>query len=291
MQRFSKSNSGASSSRRYAEQSLDGDEYGNALPLGRGIERCPMPSFDMPATVDVRPLSSSPHCPAERARRLTPLPPPRNRRPAAASVPPAPHGRRVRPVVPDQDQPRHDDARLQVPGRHRRCGRLARDGRQLHRCVPLPLLLARLVDVEHELTKDFLLPRSVGHGQECDRDQPVLARHDGRWRRCVPFSPSPSSPSPARADALPLPLSATASHSRLPVLGDVPRDPVPPARAAQPRAHLGRRREQVPEQPRLLVQGDGPLDGDDDLRLGQDGAFPLSLSVCRARRKEESKAS
>ncbi|GAA5852375.1 hypothetical protein JCM9279_001180 [Rhodotorula babjevae] len=52
VQRFSKSNTGASSSRRYAEHSLDGDEYGNALPLGRGIERCPMPSFDMPATVD-----------------------------------------------------------------------------------------------------------------------------------------------------------------------------------------------------------------------------------------------
>lgn len=55
MQRFAKSPSGASSSRRYEQEtSLEGDEYGYALPLGRGIERCPMPSFDMPATVDVR---------------------------------------------------------------------------------------------------------------------------------------------------------------------------------------------------------------------------------------------
>lgn len=51
VQRYSKPS--ASSSRRYALEESQVEEYGYALPLlGRGIEKCPVPQFDMPATVD-----------------------------------------------------------------------------------------------------------------------------------------------------------------------------------------------------------------------------------------------
>ncbi|GAA6050775.1 hypothetical protein JCM3770_001639 [Rhodotorula araucariae] len=53
VQRFSKSPAGSTSAaRRYAEHAHDTEEYGYALPLGKGIERCPMPQFDMPTTLD-----------------------------------------------------------------------------------------------------------------------------------------------------------------------------------------------------------------------------------------------
>ncbi|GAA5873757.1 hypothetical protein JCM8547_005941 [Rhodosporidiobolus lusitaniae] len=42
----------ASSSRGLAASKMEGEEYGYALPLGRGIERCPMPEFAMPSTAD-----------------------------------------------------------------------------------------------------------------------------------------------------------------------------------------------------------------------------------------------
>lgn len=58
--------------------------------------------------------------------------------------------------------------------------------------------------------------------------------------------------------------------SRLPVLGNLPRYPVPIARAEEPRAHLGRGGEQVPVQLGLLVQGNGTEYGNDDLWMGQD---------------------
>ncbi|GAA6037237.1 hypothetical protein JCM8097_008636 [Rhodosporidiobolus ruineniae] len=48
--RFAKCNAVAGPSALAA--SHDGDEYGYALPLGRGIERCPMPEFAMPMTAD-----------------------------------------------------------------------------------------------------------------------------------------------------------------------------------------------------------------------------------------------
>lgn len=46
----------------------------------------------------------------------------------------------------------------------------------------------------------------------------------------------------------------------------LPRHPVPPARAAREGAHLRRRRQQVPLQPRLQLQGHGPLDGHHGVR-------------------------
>ncbi|POY72421.1 hypothetical protein BMF94_4247 [Rhodotorula taiwanensis] len=50
VQRYSKS--AGATSRRYALENAQVEEYGYALPLGRGIEKCPVPAFDMPATVD-----------------------------------------------------------------------------------------------------------------------------------------------------------------------------------------------------------------------------------------------
>lgn len=47
--RFSKA-SGSSSS---AANALDTEQYGYALPLGRGIEKMPMPEFSMPSLLDV----------------------------------------------------------------------------------------------------------------------------------------------------------------------------------------------------------------------------------------------
>ena len=55
--RFSKS---AASSARASTSSGEGQDYGYALPLGRGIEKMPIPSFEVPATLDVRPRSLSP---------------------------------------------------------------------------------------------------------------------------------------------------------------------------------------------------------------------------------------
>ncbi|BGP01399.1 Proteasome subunit beta type-5 [Rhodotorula toruloides] len=53
VQRYAKSPvTSAYSSRRYAQEDIASEEYGYALPLGRGIERCPAPNFEMPATVD-----------------------------------------------------------------------------------------------------------------------------------------------------------------------------------------------------------------------------------------------
>ncbi|KAK4331645.1 Proteasome subunit beta type-5 [Rhodotorula toruloides] len=53
VQRYAKSPvTSAYSSRRYAQEDIASEEYGYALPLGRGIERCPVPNFKMPATVD-----------------------------------------------------------------------------------------------------------------------------------------------------------------------------------------------------------------------------------------------
>ncbi|GAA5918425.1 hypothetical protein JCM6882_008336 [Rhodosporidiobolus microsporus] len=51
VQRFSKSPA-ASTSTAFAQGGQEGEEYGYALPLGRGIERCPMPEFAMPMTAD-----------------------------------------------------------------------------------------------------------------------------------------------------------------------------------------------------------------------------------------------
>lgn len=73
------------------------------------------------------------------------------------------------------------------------------------------------------------------------------------------------------------------SCSRLPILGDVPRHSMPPSRAAESRANLGCGGEQVPREPGLLVQGDGLVHGNDDLRMGQDGwsspAFRLRTAL------------
>lgn len=106
---------------------------------------------------------------------------------------------------------------------------------------------------------------SLGNGQEGDRDQPVPARDHGRRCRYVLSSFSLMRPKTASI-TIEIP-----ARSRLPVLGNLPRHPVPVARVAEPRTDLGRGGEQVPLEPRLLVQGHGPLDGDHDLRLGQDG--------------------
>lgn len=37
-----------------ASTSAPVNDYGYALPLGRGIEKMPMPSFEIPAVLDVR---------------------------------------------------------------------------------------------------------------------------------------------------------------------------------------------------------------------------------------------
>ncbi|GAA6011322.1 hypothetical protein JCM10207_008299 [Rhodosporidiobolus poonsookiae] len=50
--RFAKSPHASTSSGRILPGETEGDEYGYALPLGRGIERCPMPEFALPSTVD-----------------------------------------------------------------------------------------------------------------------------------------------------------------------------------------------------------------------------------------------
>lgn len=50
MTRFAKSPS--TSSATYADVHKT-EEYGYALPLGRGIERCPMPQFEVPPALDV----------------------------------------------------------------------------------------------------------------------------------------------------------------------------------------------------------------------------------------------
>lgn len=49
VQRFAKSPSTSSSAYLDVHKT---EEYGYALPLGRGIERCPMPQFDMPPALD-----------------------------------------------------------------------------------------------------------------------------------------------------------------------------------------------------------------------------------------------
>ncbi|GAA5967023.1 hypothetical protein JCM11641_000417 [Rhodosporidiobolus odoratus] len=49
VQRFSKGPVASGSGARFAGAD---EEYGYALPMGRGIERCPMPEFAMPSTVD-----------------------------------------------------------------------------------------------------------------------------------------------------------------------------------------------------------------------------------------------
>lgn len=67
VQRYSKS--AGATSRRYALENAQVEEYGYALPLGRGIEKCPVPAFDMPATVDVSTPSLS--LPTQRSRKLT----------------------------------------------------------------------------------------------------------------------------------------------------------------------------------------------------------------------------
>jgi hypothetical protein len=58
--RFSKAPSSSSAGGFGAANSQEGEDYGYALPLGRGVERCPMPEFAMPTTADVRLLSSHP---------------------------------------------------------------------------------------------------------------------------------------------------------------------------------------------------------------------------------------
>ncbi|GAA5868424.1 hypothetical protein JCM1840_006991 [Sporobolomyces johnsonii] len=50
--RFSKSPATSTSSSAYAQEVHDVEEYGYALPLGKGIESCPMPEFAMPPTLD-----------------------------------------------------------------------------------------------------------------------------------------------------------------------------------------------------------------------------------------------
>jgi hypothetical protein len=51
--RFSKAPSSSSTGGFGAAGKQEGEEYGYALPLGSGIERCPMPEFAMPSTADV----------------------------------------------------------------------------------------------------------------------------------------------------------------------------------------------------------------------------------------------
>jgi hypothetical protein len=50
----------ASSSSTASSSRFQTEEYGYALPLGRGIEKMPMPEFDMPTVLDV----STMLCPA-----------------------------------------------------------------------------------------------------------------------------------------------------------------------------------------------------------------------------------
>ncbi|BGP69034.1 Proteasome subunit beta type-5 [Rhodotorula toruloides] len=53
VQSYSKSPAtSAAASSRLARHNSEAAEYGYALPLGRGFERCPVPAFDMPTTVD-----------------------------------------------------------------------------------------------------------------------------------------------------------------------------------------------------------------------------------------------
>lgn len=78
--RFSKTPSTSSST----STAFSTEEYGYALPLGRGIEKMPMPEFAMPTTLDVR----SPVSPYSlTSAKLTLQPPPR----AAQLLPPTPH--------------------------------------------------------------------------------------------------------------------------------------------------------------------------------------------------------
>lgn len=48
------STSSANASTSSAESQFATEEYGYALPLGKGIDVMPMPSFDVPAVHDVR---------------------------------------------------------------------------------------------------------------------------------------------------------------------------------------------------------------------------------------------
>lgn len=160
------------------------EEYGYALPLGRGIERCPMPQFDLPPAHDVSSISA-PYTGSKlthQARNLT-----------AYRFPPTPHGRRFRSFVPNQDQPRYDYPRVQVPGRYHRRSRFKGDCRVLHwyvRRLFSPLLLY----ADSGLSLLFA-STSFRNGQEGYRDQPLPVRNHGRrcWYvpkrlpRLVPF--------------------------------------------------------------------------------------------------------
>lgn len=84
VQQYSKSPVASSSSaRRIAEQAHPSEQYGLALPLGKGLERCPMPNFDMPSTVDVRTRVLSP----DPRGALTRPAPSRSPPPSSSSTP------------------------------------------------------------------------------------------------------------------------------------------------------------------------------------------------------------
>lgn len=110
MNRFSK----VSSSSGATANAFEAEEYGYALPLGRGIEKMPMPEFTMPSLLDV---SSTTSVAELQEQLLTPL-----FDLAAHLFPSTAHGRCFGSLLQDQDQPRNYHFGLPLQGRyHRRC--------------------------------------------------------------------------------------------------------------------------------------------------------------------------
>ncbi|PRQ78035.1 hypothetical protein AAT19DRAFT_9103 [Rhodotorula toruloides] len=165
VQRYAKSPvTSAYSSRRYAQEDIASEEYGYALPLGRGIERCPAPNFEMPATVD----------PTSFLQLHT-------------------------------DDASDPSCRININ----------------HGTTTLAFKfqVGIVVAVDSRATTGSYI--ASGTVKKVIRNQPLPARNDGR--RCC----------------------------RLPVLGDVPRHPEPPARVAESQADLGHGNKRGP---RLLAQ-------------------------------------
>lgn len=192
MQRYSKPS--ASSSRRYALEESQVEEYGYALPLlGRGIEKCPVPQFDMPATVDVRtfPLQSRfEKRPADRTDARPPLTCSRPR--SSSSTPTTCRTRRAASKSTTERPPSPSSSRAASSSQSTRERPLAATSVRFTIWACAAGLLCRLGSGSRRVVLTDSIPRthSLGNGQEGDRDQPVPARDHGRWCRYVLSSPS-----------------------------------------------------------------------------------------------------
>lgn len=196
VQRYSKPS--ASTSRRYALEESHVEEYGYALPLGRGIEKCPVPQFDMPATVDVRPTFPSGQL-SRADRTLVRLPPlPRSRPPSSSSTPTTCRTLRAASRSTTERPPSRSSSRAVSSSQSTRERPPAVTSVRLATLRPAGLR-GRILCTDSTSRRVVLIisefrTYSLGNGQESDRDQPVPARNHGRWCRHVQFFFCPHAP-------------------------------------------------------------------------------------------------